>query len=230
MRLIVAGTGPADPQLMTYAATRAAYKADIILAPRTSPIQEGIAERVIRYHFPYKTILPIVFPMTTNKEERDSEILFQLQDTRLIWEDAKSIFFPVIGDVMLYSTARYLVSVWRKLSSKLEVEYIPGISAHSLAASYAKKFLAMGDEIFTVIPGTASRERIINALNASNSAAIYKPSAIDNLAQLVKGFTKILRVDYAGIPELETITEGIDALYALEGDREYMTIILLWRN
>ena len=119
-----------------------------------------------------------------------------------------------------------------ELFPDVETEFIPGISAHSLAASIAKRYLAMREDILAVIPGTAPLSKIMIALDGCDCAAIYKPSALLDIEQLaddfrVKNFGHITRVDYAGIPERENVIEGDEALKNIN---EYMSIILLWRD
>ena len=226
MKLIIAGIGPGSSELITLSALNTANNADIIIVPRSNPESEGLAEKIISHHLQHKKLLYITFPMIRDAQKRDALILLQLENLRPYWENAQNIFFPVIGDSMLYSTGAYLLNVWQKISPELEAEFIPGISAHSLAASCAKKVLAMDTEIFTIIPGTAEQENIRRALEACNSAAIYKPTAIKNIHELVKDFS-VIRVDFAGIPELERIYHGKEALNNIH---EYLSIILLWRN
>ena len=226
MLLLIAGTGPGSHDLISQAALNSAADADIILVPRSHENSQGIAENVIAHYFPHKNFLHITFPMTSNSTQRDNSIISQLEALRPQWERAASIFFPVLGDAMLFSTAKYLIDAFSKLADNLEIKYIPGISAHSLAAATAKKFLAMQDEIFTVIPGTAQPEKISQALASCDSAAVYKPTAIENPEKLFAGF-EVIRVDYAGIPGLETITRGKEALSNITN---YMSVLLLWRN
>ena len=224
MKLIIAGIGFSD--LITLRALRAAESADIILVPRANLDTEGYAERFIKELVPDKRYIQIHFPMTASAKKRDAEILSELDRVSSELEETDTIFFPVIGDSMLYSTGKYLLSAFRELVPDIEAEFIPGISAHSLAAACAKKFLAMNDEIFAVIPGTADREHIRKTLTACDCAAIYKPTALTNPQELLRGF-KVVRVDYAGIPERERIIYGEEALSEIH---DYLSIILLWRD
>ena len=140
--------------------------------------------------------------------------------------EAEKIFFPVIGDSVLYSTGAYLVEELQKFFPELEIEFIPGISAHSLAFACAKKFMAMSEEIFCVIPGTADIEKILRALKFTDSAAIYKPTALKDkkIFDFIKNkFSEIIRVDFAGLPN-EKIFEGSEALENID---EYLSILLL---
>ncbi len=223
--LIIAGVGPGDLGLITLKAIREALYSDMILVPRSKIHEQGLAEKIIAHYLPSRKLTPILFPMTRDSNQRDEIILSQLESIRREIESSEEIFFPVIGDSVLYSTGAYLIEAMKKITA-VDVRFIPGISAHSLASSCAKRFLAMSDEILTIIPGTASPEKISAALEHSDSIAIYKPSAIRDIKRYVdpEKFRVILRVDFAGIPEREKIFDGESAL---EGIDEYLSVILL---
>ena len=230
MKLIIAGIGFAD--LISLRAFKAAENADIIIVPRSHADTQGYAEKFLTELVPDKKYIHIRFPMTNNPEKRTAEILSEVEAISSELEDADSIFFPVIGDAMLYSTGEYLQEAMMKIFPDMETDFIPGISAHSLAASVAKRFLAMRDDILAVIPGTAPLSKIMIALDGCDCTAIYKPSALLDIEQLAKDFRlydfgHIVRIDYAGIPEREKVIEGDDALKNIT---DYMSIILLWRD
>ena len=224
--LIIAGVGPGDSELITLKAIREAETSDMILVPRSRINERGLAEKVIAHHLPRK-LTPILFPMIRDSKRRDEIILSQLEAIRPEIESSEKIFFPVIGDSVLYSTGAYLIEAMKKITA-VDVGFIPGISAHSMACSCAKKFLALSDEILSVIPGTASPEKISSALKVSDSVAIYKPSAIRDIKSLLdpQKFRMILRVDFAGIEGKEKIVDGESAL---ENVDEYLSVLLLKR-
>ncbi len=230
LKLIVAGVGPGDPDLATLAAVRAAEQADLLLLPCSHDGKPSVAGRAIRAESLHVPAAPLLFPMTRDAGARDMELRRQLEHLRPQWENAETVVLPVIGDSTLYATGAYLYAVWRELEPGLELELLPGVSAHSLAASCAGRFLAMGEEILCVIPGTASRERIETALRAAGVAALYKPSALgDKLRGVVEGtgpWREIVRVDHAGLPD-ERILKGSAALNPAE---EYLSMLLLWKK
>ncbi|MBQ6969114.1 MAG: precorrin-2 C(20)-methyltransferase [Synergistaceae bacterium] len=227
-QLFIAGLGPGDFELVTFEAVKKAEASDLILVPRSKIGEQGLAEKIISHHLPERSKIPILFPMIRDSKQRQKIIVSQLEAIKPELESAKTIFFPVIGDSMLYSTGAYLVEALREIIPDVEAGFIPGISAHSLAASAARRFLAMSDEIFTIIPGTAPPEKIASALEHSDSAAIYKPKAAKSLREIITrfNFSNIIRVDFAGIPERERVIEGVKALDDVD---EYLSIILLWR-
>ena len=234
MKLIVAGVGPGDPGLTTGAALKAAREAGLILAPCSHEGRPSVAGEVLRANLPGLELTPLLFPMIQDAGRRDAALRGQLEALRPRWEGAGTVLLPVIGDSALYATGAYLYEVWRELAQDsglaLELELIPGVSAHSLAASCARRFLALGEEVLCVIPGTAPRERVEAALCAADAAAVYKPSALkDGLRDIVMGagpWGETVRVDRAGLPG-ERILRG-DA--ALDQADEYLSLLLLWRG
>ena len=121
MKLIIAGIGFDD--LITLRALRAAESADIIIVPRSHENTEGYAERFITELVPDRKYIHIHFPMVSNPEKRDAEILSQLAALKPELEKAGTIFFPVIGDSMLYSTGEYLQEAITKLFPEIETEF-----------------------------------------------------------------------------------------------------------
>ena len=229
IKFIVAGVGPGDPDLITIKALKAIERADLVFAPVAEAGRPSVAESVIRAHLNVETI-PIIFPMTRDGEYRDSVLLGQLETLRPRWEKAESTVLPVIGDSSLYATGAYFYGVWKGLAPSLELELIPGVSAHSLAGARTKRFMALGEDIFSVIPGTASAEAVAGALKSCSAAALYKPSAMgERLRPTVVSagpWADVLRVDRAGLPG-ERIVKGPSALAPPD---EYLSTLLLRRN
>lgn len=223
MKLIIAGTGPGDTELITVKAVNAARSADVIIVPRSHDGKEGVAERVIKHYVPDKPLILLTFPMNYGYSH---DLASQLEGLNLA---DKTVFFPVLGDAVMYSTGAYLIEALSEVYGDVSVEFVPGISAHSAGAGCAGKFLVMRDEVLTIIPATTSRVKFESAIKACDCAAIYKPSAMSfDLAEVidVKDY-EIVRVDYAGIEGLEKVTRGPEAL---NYKRDYLSIILLWRR
>ncbi|MBR1672929.1 MAG: precorrin-2 C(20)-methyltransferase [Fretibacterium sp.] len=228
MKLIIAGVGPGDPALVPPAVVSAAREADLVLEPRSHDGKPSVAGAALRANLSGLELTPLTFPMVRDAERRDAALLEQLLAIRPKWEDAATALLPVIGDSALYATGAYLHDVWRTLTP-LELELIPGISAHSLAASCAGRFLALGEEVLCVVPGTAPRERVEAALRAADVAALYKPSALgDDLREVVTRagpWRDVVRVDRAGLSD-ERVLVGDEALNRPD---EYLSLLLLWR-
>ena len=229
MRLIVAGVGPGDPGMVTAGALRTLEDADLVLIPHSRDGRPSVAEGAVRAHLRDGATVPVVFPMIHDAHGRDAALRRRLEELRPRWEGAGSVVLPVIGDSALYATGAYLYDVWKELVPDLELVLVPGVSAHSLAAACARRFLALGEDVLCIVPGTAESGRIEAALRAADAAALYKPSALgDGLRPLVLRagpWRETVRVDRAGLPD-ERVLSGDEALAAAG---EYLSVLLLWR-
>ena len=230
MILYVVGVGPGDADLVTLRAVRVIEAADLVLIPRARVGAEpGVAEQVVRANLQDVELVPMLFPMTSDAAARDASLKEQLESLRPRWQGARTVVLPVIGDSALYATGAYLFDVWRGLVPGLELGLVPGVSAHSLAASCARRFLAQGQDVLSIVPGTGPIGRVEAALAASDSVGLYKPCALGaELRPVVERagpWREMLRVDRAGLPD-ERIVPGAAALDAPE---EYLSILLLWR-
>ena len=226
MKFIAVGVGPGDPDLITIKALKVIERADLVLTPVAAIGRPSVAESIIRAHLKVETI-SVVFPMTRDEKARDCVLREQLEVLRPRWERASNTVLSVIGDSSLYATAAYFYAAWKELAPSIELELIPGVSAHSLVGARTKRFVALGEEIFSVIPGTADVEAIGAALKSCSAAALYKPSALGELLRPVVEsagpWAEVLRVDRAGLPD-ERIVKGPPALSSPD---EYLSTLLL---
>lgn len=223
------GVGPGDRELVTIKAVRVLERADLVLIPLSSPDRNSVSEGIVAEYIENSPKLRMVFPMTKDAAARDAMLEAQLNGSRELWQSAERIAMPVIGDAALYATSAYLYDIWKKLVPSLELEIVPGISAHAAISSRLGRLLALGDDILTVIPCTGDAGRIARALIAADSAALFKPIALGGeLREVVEKsgpWREMMRVDRAGLPD-EKIYRGDEAL---EEADEYLSTLMLWR-
>lgn len=230
MKLIAAGVGPGDPELVTVKAIRVLKEADMVIIPVSAEGRSSVAEEIVCEHIADSRIVRFVFSMKGDRALRDETLRKHVRESRPIWEGARTVAMPVLGDSALYATSAYLYSVWLETVPALEFEIIPGVSAHSLVSAKAGRFLALGDDVLSIIPGTAGEAKISAALKACDTAALFKPSGLkQRLRDVVDGagpWSEIVRIDRAGLPGERTY-KGSEALDAPD---EYLSTMLLWRR
>ncbi|RUM87136.1 MAG: precorrin-2 C(20)-methyltransferase [Thermodesulfatator sp.] len=181
-RLNLVGIGPGDPELVTLKAIRILEDADAIVAPMASARGTSNALETARsvVDLSEKEMVQVHFPM---KKVHLSEK--KHQDVRAGWDKAAeqvmkrlsqgmNVAFPTIGDPSLYSTAYYLLATLKQKNPDLEARIIPGISAMSSCSCLVHSPLALGDDLFCVIPATFDDQRIEEALLRFDSITLMK--------------------------------------------------------
>ncbi len=166
------GVGPGDPELVTVKAARLIGEADVILTPKTEKKSDSVAFTIAKPYINENTeIVHVTFPMNLSDPWGDAAEEAKNTIVELL-DKGKKVVFLTLGDPMFYSTYMY---VYRLVETAgYEIETIPGITAFCAIGSHIGHPIVEDEEILTVIPATASEERICKALAAADDAVIMK--------------------------------------------------------
>jgi precorrin-2/cobalt-factor-2 C20-methyltransferase len=207
-KLIGVGVGPGDPGLVTMRAIELIEEAAVLAYPVH---REGAGSRafetVRRYVNGSTRLLPLVMPMTRDRNELQqahAKASVALQEAAA---DGTDVVYLSIGDPLFYSTFGYLAE-----SFAGSVEVVSGVSAMSAMAAALGQSIATGD-IPTVVVAGSDQEAIAAALAINASIVIIKPRglSIESLDALEAGgaFSRAsAAVELGG--EREEIITGID--------------------
>ena len=166
------GVGPGDPELLTIKAVNAIKAADVIIAPKTEKKDGSVALTIAQPYISDAEIIFQTFPMIKNFEE--SKEIFEENANQILefLRRGKNVTFLTLGDPMFYSTYIYVYKLLKNGGAK--VTTIPGVPAFLAIASYVERPAAYGNDILTIIPATATKEKILAALKTSDAAVLMK--------------------------------------------------------
>lgn len=175
------GVGPGDSELLTIKAVNAIKNSDVIIAPKTEKKEGSVALTIAEPYISDAEIIFQTFPMVKHFEE--SKEIFE-QNTNQILDflrAGKNVAFLTLGDPMFFSTYIYIYKLLK--NSGANIETVPGIPAFLAIASHIGRAAAYGNDIITIIPATAQKEKIVDALKVSDSAVLMK--VYKNFADIV---------------------------------------------
>ena len=166
------GVGPGDPELLTVKAVNAIKNADVIIAPKTEKKDGSVALTIAEPYILNAEIIFQTFPMVKNFEE--SAEIFKDNANQILefLRGGKNVTFLTLGDPMFFSTYIYVYRLLKNSGAK--VTTIPGVPAFLAIASYVERPAAYGNDILTIIPATAPKEKIVDALKISDAAVLMK--------------------------------------------------------
>lgn len=167
------GVGPGDPELLTVKAINTLKKINAVIAPKTEKKSGSLALSIVEKYLTSEVeIIFQTFPMV--KDFAESKIIFEnnKQEILNLIRAGKNVAFLTLGDPMFYSTYIYVFQLLKECD--VEIETIPGVPAFLAISSYIGRTLTFGNDILTVIPATADKEKIISALKISDTTVLMK--------------------------------------------------------
>lgn len=223
------GIGPGDPELLTIKAFRAIKEADVVAYPKKKRGANSYAYEIIS---PYKEVikeeLPLVFPMTKEKDVLEREWKRIADELFLHVKEGKNVAFVTEGDPMLYSTFIHLLKTMRRFYPKVPLASIPGVSSTTAVASTFLIPFADGDEEVAVIPATENREKMKEAIETHDSIVFIKvakvlPMMVEILEELNLLSSAVVATKVTS--EQEILWRDVEELRYAE--LEYLTLMMV---
>jgi precorrin-2/cobalt-factor-2 C20-methyltransferase len=224
------GVGPGDPELLTMKAVQAIKEVDIIIAPKTEKKDGSVALSIASQYLKKDVeIIYQVFPMVVKFEESTDAWEANKKEILELVRAGKKVAFLTLGDPMFYSTYIY---VYRLLENEgIDIETIPGVPAFCAIGSKLGYPLVEGNDILSIVPATADKEKIEKVMAVSDNVVLMKVyknfgEMVDLLAENKMSKNSVM-VSRCGLPDEEKI-------YDIEAEKDkkvnYLSTILARRN
>lgn len=211
--------GPGDPTLITIKARDIIIAADVICVPKAKHDGESIALQIILPYLNGQEVMEVTMPMTKDKEKLQASWDNAAVQVAEKLKAGKTVVFPTLGDVTIYSTFGYLADSLKVIMPAAEVIMIPGITSFSAAAAQLGIRLTEGSEPLVIIPD-AEETAIEDVLPMFDNVVLMKVSAYwQRLKEtLLKNNSKVILVSRIGqqgekiVTDISELTEKPDYL------------------
>ena len=229
-KVICAGLGPGDPELMSVKSWRALQSARHVAyfrkagrAGQARTIVDGLlAEGVTEY--------PMEYPVTTEIHFSDPEYNRQLAAFYDQWADTlteiarqDTVVVLCEGDPFLYGSFMHLHT---RLAGRATVEIIPGITGMSGCWTATGQPITWGDDVLTMAMATLSEAELTKRIAETDALVVMKIGR--NLPKLRRALAAAGRADDAWLVERGTMpAQTVQKLCDVTGEGPYFSIVLL---
>ncbi|PYE89723.1 precorrin-2 C(20)-methyltransferase [Phyllobacterium leguminum] len=231
-RLFGLGVGPGDPELITVKALKR-LKAAPVVAYHAAKGKKGNALSIVEeYLSPDQILLPLVYPVTTEKlpshmnyEAIISDFYAEISDALAAHLDAgRDVAVIAEGDPLFYGSFMYIHD---RLAHVYETEVVPGVCSFLGAAAVLGAPVAYRNQTLTVISGVLEAQELKRRLADTEAAVIMKLG--QNLAKVRGVLEELGLMERALYVERATMTnERILPLVQVEPDKSpYFSLILV---
>lgn len=165
------GVGPGDPELITLKALRILQKVDIIAYPALLGGKSIVRSIVDRHLIKNTQEIEISIPMEANRYPARDVFDSSAREIASLATSGKLIAILCEGDPFFYGSFMYLFA---RLSVKLNVEVVPGVTSLTACAAQVGFPLAARNDTISVIPAPLEESVLREKLLGANVAAIIK--------------------------------------------------------
>lgn len=230
-RIICAGLGPGDPELMSVKSDRAIRGAKHLAYFRKKG-RAGQARRIVNGMLRDDvTEYPMEYPVTTELRFDSEEYRQLMVDFYVDWADrlealAKTEEVVVLceGDPFFYGSFMHLHT---RLQGRAEVEVLPAIPGMVGCWNALDTPFTWGDDVMTVLMGTLPEADLIEHMKCSDALVVMKTGR--NLPTVKRALAAAGRLDDAWLVEKGTMPDQRTAKLAdvAEDDCPYFAIVLV---
>ncbi|MFN3273875.1 MAG: precorrin-2 C(20)-methyltransferase [Paracoccus sp. (in: a-proteobacteria)] len=230
-RIICAGLGPGDPDLISVRADRAVRGARHIAYFR-KPGRQGQARRIVEGMLARDAVeYPMEYPVTTEipfDSPAYNDLLSRFYDD---WADrlaALAAQADVVvlceGDPFFYGSFMHL---YVRLRDRVPMQVIPGITGMAGCWHASGTPITWGDDVLTVLMGTLPEADLIRHMASSDALVVMKTGR--NLPRVRRALAATGRLDAAWLIERGTMPGQRIARLAEVGDADcpYFAIVLV---
>ncbi|EAQ47429.1 MAG: precorrin-2 C(20)-methyltransferase [Roseobacter sp. MedPE-SWde] len=229
-KVICAGLGPGDPELMSVKSWRAIQGARHVAYFRKEG-RKGQARALVDGLLPDGVIEHAMeYPVTTEVHFSDPEynrVMAAFYDrwTDTLAEIAESEDIVVLceGDPFFYGSYMHL---YTRLQGRAEQEIIPGITGMSGCWTATGQPITWGDDVLTVAMATLPEEELTRRIQETDALVVMKIGR--NLPKLRRALRAAGKADDAWLVERGTMpSQTVQKLSEITGEVPYFSIVLI---
>lgn len=235
-RIICAGLGPGDPELISVKSDRAIRSAKQLAFFRKAG-RKGQARQIVEGMLSDEVVeYPMEYPVTTELPFDSPEYRKILSDFYDEWTErlaqlsqSEDVVVLCEGDPFLYGSFMHLQERL-KAYSDVEVDIIAGIPGMVGCWNALGTPFTWGDDVLTVLMGTMDEEEMVARMRASDAIVVMKTGR--NLPRVRRALERTGRLSDAWVVERGSMpTERIAKLEEMDAtDCPYFAIVLVHGN
>jgi precorrin-2/cobalt-factor-2 C20-methyltransferase len=175
VKLYGVGVGPGDPELLTLKGKRLIEAADVVFAP-SGRGDHGLSLDIVRAHVDAarQEVVPLPFPIVRDPDTLDGVWSANADTVAARLAGRSTGVFLVEGDPSLYGSFNHLRRALAARHRQECCETVPGVPSIAAAAAVAGVPLAARDERVAVLPASAGRDVLRDALSTFETVVLMK--------------------------------------------------------
>nr|WP_315479065.1 precorrin-2 C(20)-methyltransferase [uncultured Rhodoferax sp.] len=230
-RIVCAGLGPGDPDLMSVRSDRAIRSASHVAYFRKQG-RPGQARRIVEGMLaPHAVEYPMEYPVTTELPFDSPEYIHCLASFYDDWAkrladlaQTQDVLVLCEGDPFFYGSFMHL---YTRLQGRAQIEVIPGIPGMVGCWSATQTPITWGDDVMTVLMGTLPDADLERHMQSADALVIMKTGR--NLPRVRRALQATGRLEQAWLVERGTMPgQRVVPLAEVDGnDCPYFAIVLV---